>query len=108
MDVARLNFSHSTHDYHKSLVKKLRDLSSKHNHQVKILTYSTHQKIGILCDIQGPKIRVGDVKDPFVVSIGDKISITSRKVLGTPELITIDYPPLLLELDGKSQYQYPH
>ncbi len=41
------------------------------------------------------------MKDPFVVAIGDQISVTSKKVIGSPELITIDYPPLMSELDGK-------
>ena len=48
MDVARLNFSHGTHDDHRKLIQNIREASR-----------NCHRPIGILQDLQGPKIRVG-------------------------------------------------
>lgn len=48
----------------------------------------------MLCDIQGPKIRTGKMKEPFEVAIGDKIRVTNNPVVGTPERIQISYETL--------------
>ena len=54
---------------------------------------------GIICDIQGPKIRTGKVSKPFVLNIGDKIELTSDHVDGSPELLTVNYPGLTDDLE---------
>lgn len=56
MDVARLNFSHGTHDFHAHLIKTIRKLSVELN-----------QPITILQDLQGPKLRVGIIPDEGIV-----------------------------------------
>jgi len=55
MNVARLNFSHGTHDEHKQLIKHIRAAAKKSGKQ-----------IGILQDLQGPKIRVGNLPEEGV------------------------------------------
>lgn len=60
MNVARLNFSHNTHESHKILVERLRRVSKE-----------MHSPIGIMQDLQGPKIRVGEIEKPIKISAGD-------------------------------------
>ena len=48
MNVARLNFSHGTHEQHKKVIQNIREISKK-----------LHVEIAILQDLQGPKVRVG-------------------------------------------------
>ena len=52
MDVARLNFSHGTHDWHRTLIERVRQAGEKEG-----------KRIAILQDLQGPKLRVGDVEN---------------------------------------------
>jgi pyruvate kinase len=71
VDVFRLNFSHGRHEDHAKVHAAIRALEKE-----------TGRPIGILQDLQGPKIRVGAIKDgKIVVSAGDKV----RFVLGTTE-----------------------
>ncbi len=88
MDVARLNFSHGDHDDHRKLFNLVRKLSEKHDHQV-----------SILCDIQGPKIRTGMMKESFMLRVGDIVKVTPEKIEGTPERIQIKYPTIIEDLD---------
>ncbi len=62
MDVARLNFSHGTYANHKMLMKNIRSAS-------KLLS----KPIAILQDLQGPKIRVGELKKPLKLKEGGKV-----------------------------------
>ncbi|MHA1110111.1 MAG: pyruvate kinase [Promethearchaeota archaeon] len=80
MNVARLNFSHGTHDYHKNLIENIRNVSDS---------------VAILCDIQGPKIRIGELESPFSVTPGDIINITTENIIGNKESISISYPRFL-------------
>jgi pyruvate kinase len=90
MDVARLNFSHGDHEKHRRVFNDIRGLSEEKD-----------RDIAILCDIQGPKIRTGKMKEPFTVNTDDEIRVTTVDVLGTPERFTIHYPELLTDLtDG--------
>src|SRR3990172_9317312 len=64
MNVARLNFSHGTHERHASRVGLIRAVSKKMG-----------IPIGILQDLQGPKIRVGKLAAPLQISSGEQVSL---------------------------------
>ncbi|MFH1533762.1 MAG: pyruvate kinase [Nitrospirota bacterium] len=72
MNVARLNFSHGTYSHHKKIINNV--------HKAEKLTGKT---IGILQDLQGPKIRIGEMpEEGILVKKGEKFLLTSQKVKG--------------------------
>lgn len=83
MNVCRLNFSHGTHENHAELMKRIR--------QVRELT---GEPLSILQDLQGPKIRVGELpKEGIMLEAGKPIVFTSD--LGdVPKRIPVTYPNL--------------
>ena len=89
MDVARLNFSHGSHDEHSGRIQRIR-LAAK----------GLKRTVCILQDLQGPKIRTGDLKDgkSVVLEPGRTLTITSRTVEGTAELVSCDLPELPREV----------
>lgn len=67
MDVARLNFSHGTHDEHAERIRSLRQISQEQN-----------KPITILQDLQGPKLRVGNIpNDKIILTPGEMIVLSS-------------------------------
>ncbi len=56
MNVARLNFSHGSHEGHLQKIKTIRELSEK-----------LDRPVAILLDLAGPKIRIGTIPDPGIV-----------------------------------------
>src|SRR6186997_776642 len=75
VDVVRLNFSHGTADDHLARAKLVKDISSK-----------TGRTVGIMCDLQGPKIRVGKFKDgKITLATGQKFVLDATCELGGPE-----------------------
>lgn len=64
MNVARLNFSHGTHDQHQVRVARIREVSKRLN-----------KPVGILQDLQGPKIRVGKLNAPLQLSMGEEVCL---------------------------------
>jgi pyruvate kinase len=90
MDVARLNFSHGTHPEHARRIQRLRRVAR-----------SLKRTICILQDLQGPKIRTGPLKNgkPIELETGSILTITSRKVSGTPGLISTDFAGLAREVE---------
>ena len=86
VNVARLNFSHGTHDSHASLAASLRAISKKLNHP-----------LAILQDLQGPKIRVGTLSQPLTLVESQEVSLYPE---GIPEpkntslAIPVDFPQL--------------
>ncbi len=85
MNVARLNFSHGSHEDHARVIRSLRKVAR-----------DLGRTICILQDLQGPKIRTGRLKDRLAVTLqtGQTITITSRDVMGTAELISTTYREL--------------
>ena len=84
MNVARLNFSHGSHEDHKKVIQHLRDVADEMN-----------VSLPILMDLQGPKIRVGKMKgDAQLIEDGQYVNLTPESVEGNKELIPIDYPHL--------------
>ena len=89
----RLNFSHGTHEDHQRAIQLIRQIS-----------YELHQPVGILQDLQGPKIRLGKFEDgPITLKRGDPFILTSRQVPGTQEISSVTYPLLADEVpDGST------
>jgi pyruvate kinase len=90
MDVARLNFSHGTHADHQQVLERVRAASLK-----------VRKAVGILGDLQGPKIRTGKLEKGAVeLVVGKEISIsTDEKILGTQQLIATTYPHLAADVN---------
>tara|TARA_B100000767_G_scaffold233319_1_gene225621 strand:- start:9530 stop:10954 length:1425 start_codon:yes stop_codon:yes gene_type:complete len=81
VDVFRVNFSHASHDETSQTVKDIRELS---------LELKIHASI--LGDLQGPKIRLGLVKDGVVLKKGDVLDITTKNIKqGNEKCVSINY-----------------
>lgn len=82
MDVARLNFSHGTHDEHRQRIHRLRAVAA-----------DLGKTICLLQDLQGPKIRTGRLKDhlPVTLAAAQMVTITADGEPGTAERITTTY-----------------
>ncbi len=87
VDVFRFNFSHSDHETHRRNLQIVRKVSNQLNKQVAVLQ-----------DLSGPKIRIGEVKEPFDLHYGDIIKIVKEEVVGTKEKISINHPEILDKL----------
>lgn len=84
MNVVRINFSHGSHEDHKKTIGYVREVAQKYQYS-----------LPVLMDLQGPKIRVGNMKDGSqFLENGSLVKITSEDVEGSTELIPIDYPNL--------------
>jgi pyruvate kinase len=84
MDVARLNFSHGSHDDHAAAYHLVRKASD-----------STGRAVAILADLQGPKIRLGTFADgPVTWATGSQVCITVEDVRGTAERVSTTYKDL--------------
>jgi pyruvate kinase len=85
MDVARLNFSHGTHADHLKVYQIVRELSDEMD-----------LPITIMQDIQGPKIRVGEIEGGKVVlDKGQSLTLTTEEVIGNKERVSVDFPGLV-------------
>ncbi len=82
MDVARFNFSHGTHDEHAARIETVRAVSE-----------AIERPIGVLQDLQGPKIRLGRFATGRVqLAQGDPFVLTVRAVTGDSGLASVSYP----------------
>jgi pyruvate kinase len=90
MDVARLNFSHGTHAQHAQTIERLRAASLK-----------VRKAVGILGDLQGPKIRTGTlVAGEVELKDGAEFSITTEESTpGTAERVSTTYPHLAQDVN---------
>ncbi|MDQ0637201.1 pyruvate kinase [Pedobacter sp. W3I1] len=81
LDVCRLNFSHGSQADHQAVLDTIRELNKKYDYNV-----------GILADLQGPKIRIGLVKEGGINLINGKTTvITTTECIGNEERIYITY-----------------
>lgn len=85
VNVFRLNFSHGTHENKAEIISHIRKINKTEPYN-----------ISILGDLQGPKLRVGEIENGSLkIEPGDILTFTSReKVVGTKEKIYISYPDL--------------
>ncbi len=83
MNVCRLNFSHGTHEEHAELIRMIRLVAKK-----------TGEHLAILQDLQGPKIRVGELpKEGILLKTGSEIAFSSGKSR-LPHVISVSYATL--------------
>ncbi|MYD11331.1 MAG: pyruvate kinase [Chloroflexi bacterium] len=104
MNVARINFSHGDQISHGETIDRIRRIAAEED-----------SVVAILCDIQGPKIRIGRLQsEPMALEIGDSITLTTDAVLGANGLVSLPHPEFVQDIvagttllldDGNLQFQ---
>jgi pyruvate kinase len=91
-DAFRLNFSHGDHSIHKQTLTTIRKVAKK-----------AKRHIAIIQDLQGPKIRVGDMKKSVELEVGDTFRLDNSKEKGTKQRVHLPHPEILevLKKDDK-------
>jgi pyruvate kinase len=80
VNVCRINFSHSSHEEAAEIVATVRELNQEINAHV-----------AILADLQGPKLRIGEVEKGAVIHIGDTLTFTNQPCLGNAKRVYMSY-----------------
>ncbi len=81
IDVCRLNFSHGTHEEHARVIRRIHELNDELNMQ-----------IAVLVDLQGPKIRIGQVKNDLIVLLqGNTIEMVTEECTGDENRLFLNY-----------------
>src|SRR5690606_35293482 len=84
VNVCRLNFSHGSHQDHAETIQTIRELNDE-----------TGLNVAILADLQGPKIRTGNMKDNAMELVpGETLTIVTEEVLGENNIFSINYTQL--------------
>jgi len=84
VDVLRINFSHSSHEEAEILIKEIRKINSELN-----------TNTSILADLQGPKLRIGEIIEGTILDVGSELKIkTGKEFVGDNKLIFINYESL--------------
>ena len=84
VNVFRLNMSHGTHDGHREVYQRVREIAARHG-----------KPVAVLADLCGPKIRVGAFENGRIeLRRGEMVTVTTREVMGRPDLIPSRYRAL--------------
>lgn len=87
MDVARINFSHGTHERHSETIDAVRRVASEEK-----------SVVAIMCDIQGPKIRIGAIKSPITLVRDDIITLTLDEADGEDNVVSLPHPEFVRDI----------
>lgn len=80
MNIARLNFSHGSHEEHRVRIKKIKRIREK-----------LDLPVAILLDTKGPEIRLGEMEEPVELEKGQELILTTEEVLGNRNKVHVDY-----------------
>lgn len=99
VNVFRLNFSHGDHAYHAKILKKIKEVEKK-----------LGKRVGVLQDICGPKIRIGELKENFELKSGDLLEFSREEIVGKKikkghYQLSINQPDIL-DLLKENEYIY--
>lgn len=104
MSVARMNFSHGTHGEHRTRIETVRKAAQQ-----------AGRAVGILADLQGPKIRIGELNAAaYPVIAGQLLRITTRELVGDGKTVSTSYPAFVADVspgdsvlidDGKLRFE---
>ena len=85
MNVARFNFSHGSHDYHRRNIERVRRIAAE-----------LGTTVAILLDTKGPEIRTGELVDhqKATLETGGTIVLTTNAMVGSSECVSVTYPDL--------------
>jgi len=100
-DILRLNFSHGSHSEHRKTLQKIRRIAKK-----------LRRTVGILQDISGPKVRIGEIERQFALKKGDTLTFVPEETVGyqtssNSYVVSINYPYILKRIKvGEYIYLY--
>ena len=104
VNVCRLNFSHGSHEDHKRTIEMIREINKESEYDV-----------SILADLQGPKIRIGEVENNSIELVdGENLTITTNECIGNKDKVYLTYQEFPLDVsvgdkvlmdDGKLQLE---
>jgi pyruvate kinase len=106
MDVARLNFSHGSQAYHGENIEHIRAVSAEacpepcpeHSRRG---GRRVEKPIAILADLQGPKLRVGEMEgEGVLLASGEKVALTTRPIVGHASEVPVQYAELPQEVEA--------
>lgn len=84
MNVARINFSHGSFESHGMVIRTIKKICEE-----------LDTVVSIMADLPGPKIRVGQLQEePITLQKGDKVKLTTEKIMGSRDLIPVDFDKL--------------
>ena len=84
VNVARLNFSHGDFDSHREVIERVRAVAEK-----------VGRPVGILADLPGPKIRLGELaEEPVELIVGEPYTLTSEEIVGDVTRASVSFPRL--------------
>ena len=75
MDAARLNFSHGTHEEHAAMIELVREVERE-----------IGRPIAVMADLQGPKVRIGELREPVTLGAGDEVVVAAEESASDGEL----------------------
>jgi pyruvate kinase len=85
MDVARINYSHGTHDEHREMVDRVREAAR-----------ALGVTVAVLADLQGPKLRIGVLAAPIRLAAGDRIRLSDDPAAdGREGIVPLPHPELI-------------
>lgn len=94
VDVFRINMSHGSHDVAKTQIETIGKINVDHNINV-----------GILADLQGPKLRVGQIENNKLdLAPGDILTFVNEKCVGTKERIYMSYQSFAADVEVGSKF----
>lgn len=89
VDIFRLNFSHGTHEEHAARLAVIRNLERRHG-----------RPIGVMADLQGPKLRVGTfAKGPVQLRAGKRFRLELKRRTGDAEGVRLPHPEIFQALE---------
>lgn len=89
MNVARLNFSHGTHDDHQKKIDLIKEVREELNYP-----------IAIMLDTKGPEYRIGTFENKKItLKDGDTFTFTTRQVVGNESIVSVNYDKLMENLE---------
>ncbi len=81
VNVCRINFSHGSHEDHLKVIQRVSEINKEHGYHT-----------AILADLQGPKIRIGEIENGSVeITAGAEITFTTEKIIGNASKVYINY-----------------
>lgn len=92
VDVCRVNFSHGTHAEHLKVIELVRRIDQE-----------LDLNICVLGDLQGPKLRIGEIEKGTVLKTGQKLTVTTEECVGNDQIIYVNYTDLPKDIKPKER-----